>query len=79
MYDDTFPAYRTIIFCHYVDQTESEWTPIITTPDGWIMIQSPTTKKPQTTEDTTDKLIPDSTSQSTTSGRLYDSFSTFDK
>ncbi|XP_043526074.1 serine proteinase stubble [Frieseomelitta varia] len=51
------------------DQTESEWTPIITTPDGWIMIQSPTTKKPQTTEDTTDKLIPDSTSQSTTSAK----------
>ncbi|XP_012171119.2 serine proteinase stubble isoform X1 [Bombus terrestris] len=51
-----------------LDQTESEWTPI-TTPDGWIMIQSPTTKKPQTVEDTTDKLVPESTSQFSTSAK----------
>ncbi|XP_012350348.1 serine proteinase stubble [Apis florea] len=48
-----------------LDQTESDWTPI-TTPDGWIMIQSPTTKKPQTVEETTDKPILESTIQSTT-------------
>ncbi|XP_016905302.2 serine protease filzig isoform X1 [Apis cerana] len=47
-----------------LDQTESDWTPI-TTPDGWIMIQSPTTKKPQTVEETTDKPILESTMQST--------------
>ncbi|XP_043794946.1 serine proteinase stubble [Apis laboriosa] len=46
-----------------IDQTESDWTPI-TTPDGWIMIQSPTTKKPQTVEETTDKPILESTIQS---------------
>ncbi|XP_017766588.1 PREDICTED: serine proteinase stubble [Eufriesea mexicana] len=49
-----------------LDQTESEWTPI-TTPDGWIMIQSPTTKKPQIVEETTDKPNTESTLQSTTS------------
>ncbi|KAG6796958.1 serine proteinase stubble [Apis mellifera caucasica] len=48
-----------------LDQTESDWTPI-TTPDGWIMIQSPTTKKPQTVEETTDKPILESTMQSAT-------------
>ncbi|CAK9827284.1 Serine proteinase stubble [Anthophora retusa] len=51
------------------DQTESEWTPI-TTPDGWIMIQSPTTKKPaQTLEETTEKPILESTLPPITSGK----------
>ncbi|XP_031835956.2 serine protease notopleural [Nomia melanderi] len=49
-----------------MDQTESDWTPI-TTPDGWIMIQSPTTKKPEIPEDTTIKPTPESTLQPTTS------------
>ncbi|XP_054003087.1 serine proteinase stubble [Hylaeus anthracinus] len=50
-----------------MDQTESEWTPL-TTPDGWIMIQSLTTKKPpQTSEETTLKPIPESTLQPSTS------------
>nr|XP_033340001.1 serine proteinase stubble [Megalopta genalis] len=52
-----------------IDQTESEWTPI-TTPDGWIMIQSPTTKKSEISEDTTTiKPTPESTLQPTTSGK----------
>ncbi|XP_076167751.1 serine protease notopleural [Ptiloglossa arizonensis] len=52
-----------------LDQTESEWTPL-TTPDGWIMIQSLTTKKPpQTSEETTVKPITESTLQSTTSAK----------
>ncbi|XP_029036150.2 serine proteinase stubble [Osmia bicornis bicornis] len=43
------------------DQTESDWTPI-TTPDGWIMIQSPSTKKPgQILQATTEKPISAST------------------
>ncbi|CAK9812585.1 Serine proteinase stubble [Anthophora plagiata] len=51
------------------DQTESEWTPI-TTPDGWIMIQSPTTKKPaETLEETTEKPILESTLPPITSGK----------
>lgn len=34
----------------------TDWSPI-TTPDGWIMIQSPTTEKlPQTQESTTEPV-----------------------
>ncbi|XP_076648379.1 serine protease notopleural [Halictus rubicundus] len=50
--------------------TDSEWTPI-TTPDGWIMIQSPTTKKPESLEDTTIKSTLESTLQPTTSGKNH--------
>ncbi|XP_076766031.1 serine protease notopleural [Xylocopa sonorina] len=40
-----------------LDQTEGDWTPL-TTPDGWIMIQSPSTKKPpQTMDETTERPI----------------------
>ncbi|XP_076633430.1 serine protease notopleural [Colletes latitarsis] len=52
-----------------LDQTESDWTPL-TTPDGWIMIQSLTTKTPpQISEETTVKPIPVSTLQPSTSAK----------
>ncbi|KAH0948456.1 hypothetical protein HN011_009680 [Eciton burchellii] len=48
------------------EQAETDWSPI-TTPDGWIMIQSPTTEKiPQTQESTTEPVA-ESTIQSLTS------------
>ncbi|XP_012142990.2 serine protease notopleural [Megachile rotundata] len=50
------------------DQTESDWTPI-TTPDGWIMIQSPSTKKPGETQATTEKPISESTLIASTSAK----------
>ncbi|XP_011701720.1 PREDICTED: serine proteinase stubble isoform X2 [Wasmannia auropunctata] len=50
------------------EQAETDWDPI-TTPDGWIMIQSPTTEKlPQTQESTTEPVT-ESTIQSLTSAK----------
>ncbi|XP_020300706.1 serine proteinase stubble isoform X2 [Pseudomyrmex gracilis] len=50
------------------EQTETDWSPI-TTPDGWIMIQSPTTEKlPQTQESTTEPVV-ESTIESLTSAK----------
>ncbi|XP_066587672.1 serine proteinase stubble [Prorops nasuta] len=43
-------------------ETESIWTPI-TSPDGWIMIQSPTTEKPQAQEESTTKPVVEPTQQ----------------
>lgn len=55
---------------HFAEQAETDWSPI-TTPDGWIMIQSPTTEKlPQTQESTTEPVA-ESTIQSLTSGKAY--------
>ncbi|XP_071555518.1 uncharacterized protein Np [Temnothorax nylanderi] len=50
------------------EQAETDWSPI-TTPDGWIMIQSPTTEMlPQTQESTTEPVA-ESTIQSLTSAK----------
>ncbi|XP_011636493.1 serine proteinase stubble [Pogonomyrmex barbatus] len=50
------------------EQAETDWSPI-TTPDGWIMIQSPTTENlPQTQESTTEPVA-ESTIQSLTSAK----------
>ncbi|KAL6423620.1 hypothetical protein ACFW04_010267 [Cataglyphis niger] len=50
------------------EQAETDWSPI-TTPDGWIMIQSPSTEKlPQTLESTTEPVA-ESTVQSLTSAK----------
>ncbi|XP_070152943.1 serine proteinase stubble [Polyergus mexicanus] len=50
------------------EQTETDWSPI-TTLDGWIMIQSPSTENlPQTQESTTEPLA-ESTVQSLTSAK----------
>ncbi|EFN68522.1 Serine proteinase stubble [Camponotus floridanus] len=50
------------------EQAETDWSPI-TTPDGWIMIQSPSTEKlPQTQESTTEPVA-ESTVQSLTSAK----------
>lgn len=61
------------MFVRFAEQVETDWSPI-TTLDGWIMIQSPTTEKlPQTQESTTEPVV-ESTIQSLTSGILIVAF-----
>lgn len=60
----------SILSIRFAEQAETDWSPI-TTPDGWIIIQSPSTEKlPQTQESTTEPVA-ESTVQSLTSGKIY--------
>lgn len=42
---------------YFLDATDMDWSPI-TTPDGWIMIQSPITKKPGNINESITELKP---------------------
>ncbi|KAG5316140.1 STUB proteinase, partial [Acromyrmex insinuator] len=48
------------------EQVETDWSPI-TTPDGWIMIQSPTTEKLPETQESSTEPVTESPIQSLTS------------
>ncbi|KYQ48700.1 Serine proteinase stubble [Trachymyrmex zeteki] len=50
------------------EQAETDWSPI-TTPDGWIMIQSPTTQKLPETQESSTEPVTESPIQSLTSSK----------
>jgi len=58
------------MFIRFAEQVETDWSPI-TTPDGWIMIQSPTTEKLPETQESSTEPVTESPIQSLTSGKIY--------